>query len=121
VAFVTFMEYWVAGRRKSSIWRWTFRPVAGQSRATAARRRTLAGAEADAIRAAADGDAYAARALADADAAAITARAQALAGHSQQLIAAQGLALSDTLRAALAAEGDAGDAHPPLVTNGQRA
>ncbi len=70
--------------------------------AEAARRRALADAEAQAQRVAAgaasdaakvkaDGDAYAARAIADADAEAINARATALAGQNQGLIAANKL------------------------------
>ena len=53
--------------------------------------RVAASASADAAKEQADGDAYAAKTLADADAEAINARAEALAGENQALIAAHKL------------------------------
>jgi flotillin len=59
--------------------------------AESARKRELATADADATKSKADGDAHAARVVADADAEAINARAQALSGEHQELIAANKL------------------------------
>src|SRR5262249_48383864 len=59
--------------------------------AESARKRQLALADADATKSKADGDAHAARVVADADAEAINARAQALMGEHQELIAANKL------------------------------
>jgi uncharacterized membrane protein YqiK len=59
--------------------------------AEANRQREISAAEADAIKVKADGDAYAARTTADADAEAISARAGALSGENQELIAANKL------------------------------
>jgi flotillin len=53
--------------------------------------RVNASAAADAVKETADGDAYAARTVAEADAEAINARAQALSGENQELIAANKL------------------------------